>query len=241
MFRLNRTAVAPVLAEFIGTSVLVMIALILGQTTAVSYFIATSLAVAAAVVYMLFNMISGAHTNPAITFGMWTARKIGTLRGVSYIAAQLLGGVAAWQLFQYLTNHSVTAKSSAFSTPIWLGEVVGTAVLAMAFTAALNRRVEALYSGLMVGAAYFTGVVIAATASAGYINPAIALGSRAWSATYVLGPLVGGLIGVNVYNYLFGASESVTSSVAASSSATPAKTSRVTVRRTTVRRKKTNK
>jgi glycerol uptake facilitator-like aquaporin len=236
MFRVNRNAIAPVVAEFIGTGVLVMIALILGQTTAVSYFIATSLAVTAAVVYMLFNMISGAHTNPAITFGMWTARKIGTLRGITYVAAQLLGGVASWQLFQYLTNHTLTAHSTTFSTPVWLAEVVGTVILAMAYTAALGRRIEALYSGLMVGAAYFVGIVIAATASSGYINPAIAIGSRAWSAAYVLGPLVGGLIGVNVYNYLFSASGVAAAAVSAPSGSTAS--SGVTVRRTTVRRKK---
>jgi len=235
MFRVNRNAIAPVVAEYLGTGILVMIALILGQTTAVSYFIATSLAVTAAVVYMLFNMVSGAHTNPAITFGMWTARKIGTLRGISYIAAQLLGGVTAWQLFQYLTNHTLTARSASFSTPVWLAEVVGTAILAMAFTAALGRRIEALYSGLMVGAAYFVGIVIAATASSGYINPAIALGSRAWSAAYVLGPLVGGLVGVNLYAYLFGASDTV----ARAAVAAPAeRRGGVTVKRTTVRRRK---
>src|SRR6185503_2902694 len=116
--------------------------LILGQTTAVSYFIATSLAVTAAVVYLLFSAISGAHANPAITFCMWTARRIGTLRAVTYIAAQLLGGVIAWQLFQYLTNHALTAKSVSFSTPVWLAVVVGTGVLALAFTAALNKGVE---------------------------------------------------------------------------------------------------
>ena len=240
MFRVNRSAIAPVVAEFLGTAVLVMIALILGQTTAVSYFIATSLAVTAAVVYMLFNTVSGAHTNPAITFGMWTARKIGTLRGITYIAAQLLGGIASWQLFQYLTNHTLTARSTTFSTPVWLAEVVGTTVLAMAFTAALSRRVEALYSGLMIGAAYFVGVVIAATASAGYINPAIALGSRAWSAAYVLGPLVGGLIGVNVYNYLFNASD-VSTAGAVSASARSTGRSGVVVKRTTVRRRKATK
>jgi aquaporin Z len=230
MFRVNRNAIAPVVAEYLGTGVLVMIALILGQTTAVSYFIATSLAVTAAVVYMLFSPVSGAHTNPAVTFGMWTARKIGTLRGISYVAAQLLGGVTSWQLFQYLTNHTLTARSSSFSTPVWLAEVVGTAVIAMAFTAAVTRKFEGLYSGLMVGAAYFVGIVIAATASAGYVNPAIALGSRAWSAAYVLGPLVGGLIGVNLYAYLFG-----NTAVAARASAP------VTVKRTTVRRKKASK
>lgn len=234
MFKMNRTAVAPVVAEFIGTGVLVMIALILGQTTAVSYFIATSVAVAAAVVYMLFNMISGAHTNPAITFGMWTARRIGTLRAISYIAAQLLGGLASWQLFQYFTNHTLTAKTATFSTPVWLAEMVGTAVLAMAFTAALSRRIEALYSGLMVGAAYFVGIVIAATASSGFVNPAVALGSRAWSAAYVLGPLAGGLIGVNIYTYLF--ADGVASTASASSSS-----GGVSVRRTTIRRKRTTR
>ena len=239
MFRVNRTAVAPVLAEFIGTGVLVMVALILSVTTAVSYFVGTSVALTAAVVYMLFNMISGAHANPAITFGMWTARKIATLRAITYIAAQLLGGLASWQLFQYLTNHTLTAKTTTFSTPVWLAETVGTAVLAMAFTAALSRRIEALYSGLMVGAAYFVGIVIAATASSGYVNPAIALGSRAWSAAYVLGPLAGGLIGVNLYAYMTGVQAAVGRTTTAATAGGSG--SGLKVRRTTVRRRRAAK
>ena len=225
MFRVNRGVVAPVLAEFIGTGILVMVALVLGQTTAVSYFIATSLAVTAAAVYLLFSAVSGAHTNPAITFGMWTARRIGTLRGITYVAAQLLGGVAAWQLFQYFTNHTLQAKNVPFSTPVWLAEVVGTGILALAFTAALNRGVAILNSAVSVGAAYFVAILVAATASFGYVNPAIALGSRAWSGVYVLGPLVGGLIGVNLYTYFFG--------TANAAAATTNVARRVTVRRTT--------
>jgi glycerol uptake facilitator-like aquaporin len=224
MFRINRGVVAPVLAEFLGTGILVMVALVLGQTTAVSYFIATSLAVTMAVVYLLFSVVSGAHTNPAITFGMWTARRIGTLRGITYIAAQLLGGVVAWQLFQYLTNHTLQAKNVPFSTPVWLAEVIGTGILALAFTAALNRGAQVLNSAISVGAAYFVAILVAATASAGYVNPAIALGSRAWSGVYVLGPLVGGLIGVNLYTYFFGNAEPVAASTV---------TRRVSVRRTT--------
>lgn len=204
MFKLNRKAVAPVVAEFLAAGVLVMVALILGQTTAVSYFIGTSVAVAAAVVYMLFGAVSGAHANPAVTFGLWAMRKIGTLRGISYIAAQLLGGLASWQLFQYLTDHTLTARTIPFSTPVWLAEVVGTAVVAMAFAAVLTHKFDALYSGLLIGASYFAGIIIAATASLGYINPAVALASRAWSSVYVLGPLVGGLVGVLIYAFLFG-------------------------------------
>jgi glycerol uptake facilitator-like aquaporin len=241
MFRPNRSNVAAVLAEFLGTSVLVMVALILGQTTAVSYFIATSLGVTAVAVYMLFSYVSGAHTNPAVTFGMWTARQIGTLKAIAYIAAQLLGGIASWQLFQYLTNHTLTAKSTTFSTPVFVAELIGAAIVAMAFTAALNRRFESLYSGLMVGAAYFAGIIIAATASSGYINPAVALGSRAWSSAYILGPLLGGLIGVNLYHYVFNRAEMATAAVSATRSTAAAKsTSRkgVVVKRTTVRKSK---
>jgi len=237
MFRVRRAVVAPVLAEFVGTGVLVMVALILGQTTAVSYFIATSLAVAAAAVYLVFSGVSGAHTNPAITFGMWTARRIGTLRGISYVAAQLLGGVVAWQLFQYLTNHTLPAKTVSFSTPVWLAEVVGTGVLALAFTAALNRGVETLNSAVSVGAAYFVGILISATASAGYINPAIALGSRSWSAAYVLGPLVGGLVGVNLYHYFFSDGFGMASARARSAGEVTV-TRRTTAKRTTTRRRR---
>jgi glycerol uptake facilitator-like aquaporin len=228
MFRVNRTVTAPVLAEFLGTGLLVMVALVLGQTTAVSYFIATSLAVASAIVYLLFSVVSGAHANPAITFGMWTARRIGTLRGISYIAAQLLGGIVAWQLYQYLTNHALAAKTVPFSTPLWLAEVVGTSVLALAYSAALNRGVAAINSAVAIGGAYFVGILIAATASSAYINPAIALGSRAWSGVYVLGPLVGGLIGVNLYSFFF--------SSAGATAATTTTVSRTTVRRS-IRRK----
>jgi glycerol uptake facilitator-like aquaporin len=201
------------------------VALVLGQTTAVSYFIATSLAVTAALVYLLLSAVSGAHTNPGVTFGLWTARRISTLRAVTYIAAQLLGGLIAWQLFQYLTNHPVQAKNVPFSTPVWLAEVVGTGVLALAFTAALNRGVAILNSAVAVGAAYFVAILIAATASAGYVNPAIALGQRAWSGVYVLGPLVGGLIGVNLYTYFFSTAQ------VAATARTSART--VSVRRTT--------
>src|SRR3989344_1028797 len=133
----NRAKTAPLLAEFLGTGVLVMVALVLSQTTGVPYFIATSVAVTLALFYVLFSSVSGGHFNPAITVGMWAARKMPTIRGISYIAAQLLGGVAAWQLFQYLTNHALPGKSNSWSTTAWLAEVVGTAILAVGLTAAL--------------------------------------------------------------------------------------------------------
>lgn len=200
---ITKARVAPVAAEFLGTGILVMVAIVMSETTSVSYFVATSLALTLAVIAMFFAPISGAHVNPGITFGMWTARKIGTLKGLAFIAAQLLGGLAAWQLFQYMVNKPVMARSTGFTSPIFVAEVVGTAILAFGYTAVATRVYDSLQGALTLAAAIFTGVLIAAVASAAYINPAIALGVRNFSGVYILGPLVGGLIGVNLYAQLF--------------------------------------
>lgn len=198
----TRPQIATVVAEFLGTATLVMVALILSQTTAVSYFIGTSVAAALVVLYMIFGSISGGFFNPAITFGMWTARQISTLRAAMYVAVQLLGGLAALELFQYFTNRQLQAKNLEFSTPVWLAEVVGTAILALALIAAIKKGFDTLQTAVVYGVSFFVGILIAATASSAFLNPAIALGERSWNAVYVLGPLVGGLIGVNLYTML---------------------------------------
>lgn len=200
---LNRGGLAPLVAEFLGAAMWALVALVMSETTAVAYFIATSVAVVLALAYMFFNTVSGAHFNPAITFGMWTARRITSLRAVTYIVAQLLGGLAAWQLYQYFVNHSLAAKAGHFDGKVLLAEVVGTMILAMGFAAAIAKAFDALQSAVTVGAALFVGILVAATASSGFLNPAVALSLRSFSAAYILGPLVGGFIGINLYNWLF--------------------------------------
>lgn len=201
MFR--RLQAASLMSEFLGTAMLVMVAIVLTETTAVSYFIATSLALTLGVVVMLFGAISGAHVNPAITFGMWAARRITSLRAVGYVAAQMLGGLTAWQLYQYLADKDLPAKTATFSTELWLAEAVGTFVLALGVSAAVVRGLSALESAFAYGASIFVGIMIASVGSAGLLNPAMALGLRGWGTAYVLGPLVGGLVGVTLYNFLF--------------------------------------
>lgn len=236
--RFNRLMVAPVVAEFLGTATLALVAIVFNETTAVSYFIATSLAVTLAVIVMLFGGVSGAHVNPAITFGMWTARRIGTLRAVSYIAAQMLGGLAAWQLYQYLTDRPLAARTVNFDAHIWIAELVGTLVLALGFTAAVSKLFDALQSAVVYGAAIFVGVVVASIGSAGLLNPALALGLRSWGTAYVLGPLVGALIGVNLYYLLFAPGALKAAVAPATVTTRTAATKRTTRRRATTRRRR---
>ena len=203
MFKADKATLAPLAAEFLGTGFLVLIALVLSETTAVSYFIATSVAVALGVAYMVFANVSGGHFNPAITIGMWTARKVGTVKGVSYVVAQLLGGLASWKLYEYFINHSLPAKAAHYDSRIFIAEAVGALILSLGFAAAVSRGLTALESALTYGASLFVGVLVAATAAAGYLNPAIALGLRSFDWTYALGPVVGAIVGINLYYLLF--------------------------------------
>lgn len=201
--KINRATAAPLLAEFLGTAILVMMVLILSETTGVPYFIGTSVAVTLGLIYVFFGKLSGGYFNPALTIAVWTTRKISTLRGVSYIAAQMLGGVGAWQLYQYFTNHHLVAKSTAYSTPMLIAEAVGTMVLAMGLMAIYAKTLDTITSAVTYGASFFVGILIAATATAAYLNPATSLALRNFNVVYVVGPIIGAIVGANLYMYLF--------------------------------------
>ena len=134
---------------------------------------------------------------------MWTARKLGSAKALGYIVAQALGGLAAWQLYQYFTNHSVAAKTVTFDTRLFIAEAVGAAIWAFAVAAMVARGVKTVTRAVALGTAVFASIMIAATASLGFVNPAVALATRSTSVVYIVGPLVGGLVGYNLYTMLF--------------------------------------
>ncbi|HXY18043.1 MAG TPA: aquaporin [Candidatus Nitrosopolaris sp.] len=202
-YNFNKRMAAKLGAELLGTGILAMMVLVMANTTAVSYFIATSAAVTVAAIVMMFGAVSGAHINPAVTFGLWTARRIGTVKAVAYIVAQALGGLGAWLLYQYFTNHSLASKTISFDTRLFIAEAVGAAIWVFGFTAVIARKAEALASAVALGTVVFASIMIAATASLGYVNPAVAVAARSISVVYVVGPLVGGLVGANLYTMLF--------------------------------------
>lgn len=200
---LTKAKAAPVLAEFLGTATLVMVALALSEITSVSYFVATSVAATLGVVYMMFSGLSGGNFNPAITFALWTARRVGSFKALAYIVAQIVGGFASWQLYQYLTDHKLASKTANWNWHVFVAEAVGALVLSLGFAAALNRGANALESALTYATSLFAGIMIAATVAAGYLNPAVALGLNSFNWVYILGPIVGALVGINLYEYLF--------------------------------------
>lgn len=203
MFRKNKLAM--LVSEFLGTGVFTLALLAMSHSQlSLPYFIAMAAGLTLVLMVVALTGISGAVFNPAMTIGLWTVRKLKTVQAVSYIIAQMLGGVAAWYLFLYFTQLDGVKNNGAYDARLLVAEVAGTFVFAFAFAAAVYQRMNAGLRGLMVGGGFVAGALIASLGSAGILNPASALALHQWGwGTYVLGPVLGSVVGFNLYNLLF--------------------------------------
>lgn len=188
-------------AEFLGTALLAGIVIAgQGQPIFVLFGIVG--------LVIMFGAISGAHFNPAITIGAWITKRIGWLRSLAYILAQVLGAMAMFFAMQgfvggapAVTEEAVSygyTKTEVFSATalstltnaewyILFAEVLGTAVLGYAVAYALRSK-ETLTAAFSVGAGLFTGLMIGITAT-GYaggssiLNPAVAISLQAFDSS----------------------------------------------------------
>ncbi len=208
----GRRKVAALAAEFLGTGVLTLAVLSVQRSTiGVPYFVAIAAGLVMAMLIFIFGGISGGHANPAITLGLWTARKIGTVTAVLYVIMQLLGAWAAYGLYTYFVNSPLQPIGGTYTGRILVAEAIGALILALGWAAVVFRANFTLGArAALVGISYTLAVVVAAGAGVGLVNPAVAFGVRAWAVfgsmgwgTYVLGPVLGAVIGINLYGLLF--------------------------------------
>lgn len=212
----GRRKVAAVVGEFLGTATLAFTVLDVSRSTiGIPYFVA--LAAGLAVVVVGLSFATDVQLNPAVTLALWTARRVKTLTAVVYIAAQFLGGWAAYGLYKYFVHGTVQHVSSGYQARILIAEAVGAFVFTLVASAVLYEKVWGYRRAMVVGVAYTVGILVASASSNGFINPAVALGSNSWGwATYALGPVLGAILGVNLYALLFSTSESVVAAAAVS-------------------------
>ncbi len=203
MFRKNKLAM--LVGEFLGTTALTMIVLAISHSQlSLTYFIATSAGLMVALMTLALAGISGAVFNPAMTIGLWTVRKLRTLQALSYLAVQLLGGAVAWELFVYLTKLTGIHNTGTYNARVLVAEVIGTFIFAFVWAAAIYQRFNLFNKAIAIGGGLTAGSLVASLGSAGILNPAVALGLHQWAwATYVLGPILGAVVGFNLYNLLF--------------------------------------
>jgi glycerol uptake facilitator protein len=201
----GKRKIAALVAEFIGTGVLTLLVLSVQRSQlGLAFFVAVGAGLALTLTTFALHETSGAHFNPALTIALWTARKVETLTAISYIVAQMLGGWAVYFLYKYYTNTSLQAVGGHFVGRTLVAEAVGTALFSFGIAATVYKRYSVTAVAAYTGAAYTLGIIAASSASIGLLNPSVALGIRAWVwGTYVLGPVIGAVVGVNLYGWLF--------------------------------------
>jgi glycerol uptake facilitator-like aquaporin len=201
----GRQKTATLVAEFLGAGALTLLVLTVQRSSiGVPFFVAAAAGLTIILMTFALGGASKAHFNPAITLGWWTVRKIETATAVLYIAAQMLGAWGAYYLYTYFVNNTLQPVGGKFSWHIFVAEAVGAAIFAFGFASAIYQGFSRAVTASFVGLSLFLGVLAASSASIGLLNPAVALGARAWVwGTYVAGPVVGAIVGINLYAYLF--------------------------------------
>ena len=206
----GRNKLAMIGAEFLGTAILTMVVLAVAYSPVgyPSYFVAGAAALVLIAMTLVFGRVSGAQLNPAITIGMWSARLVKTLPAVIYVAAQLLGALAAYSLYTYFVKTANFPPVGKYNSHILVAEAVGAFVFSLGWAAASYQRLKLPKAASAVGVSLFLGIMVASIASMGLLNPAVALGVKSWVwGTYVLGPVLGAIIGFNLYALLFAPKE----------------------------------
>lgn len=200
-----RSKIAVLAAEFLGTATLATVAINVSRSQiGIGYFVAIGVGLALGLLVLALGPVSGGHFNPAVTIGLWTVRKVKTLVAVGYLAAQMLGGLAAWQLANYFAGQEIqSVANNTFDWKILVAEAVGTLVFTFLVASAVFQRYEGGKAAALIGGGLAVGVFVASLASNAVLNPAVALANQSWSWAYAAGPIIGALIGMNLYVLLF--------------------------------------
>ncbi|KAK1357401.1 Plasma membrane intrinsic protein subtype 2 aquaporin [Heracleum sosnowskyi] len=169
--------------------------------------------------------ISGGHINPAVTFGLFLARKVSLIRAVMYMVAQCLGaicGVGLVKAFQksYYNRHGggVNELADGYNKGTGLGaEIIGTFVLVYTVFSATDPKRNArdshvpVLAPLPIGFAVFMVHLATIPITGTGINPARSFGAaviynneKAWDDQWIfwVGPFIGAAIAAFYHQFI---------------------------------------
>lgn len=208
------------IAEFIGTFTLIFVGvgsivadyLSGGKVGLTGIALAHGLAIG--VMISAVAAISGGHLNPAVTIGLWSAKKINTNNCLGYVIAQCLGAIfAAFLIKLAVPTDALTAVG--MGTPalgqgisVQMGlvtEIILTFFLVfVVYGTAVDARAPKV-GGLFIGLTVALGVLMggpisgAAMNPARYIGPALLGGGLQNAWIYWVGPIIGGVLAAQIY------------------------------------------
>lgn len=200
------------LAEIIGTFALVLVgtgAIVVDDVSSGALtHLGVSLAFGLIVMTMIYAVgdVSGAHLNPAVTLGFWTAKRLPGRRVAPYIASQFVGALAASSLIRlWFPEHATlgsTLPSGSILQSLSLEIVLTFLLMFVILGVATGAKEKGIIAGVAVGAtvamcALFGGPISGASMNpARSLGPALVSGELGFMWLYVLGPVAGALLAV---------------------------------------------
>ncbi len=144
---------------------------------------------------LLIGGISGAHVNPAVSAGMASVNKIKSETMIKFWVVQILGALLARIVYDYIRDVDVSLSMNfvALDGRDLVIEIIGAAVFLMGLTLAVTQKLSGIRLAVAVGGSLFLGVLFG-----GLVNPAIAFGYADVALSSIIGPLIGGLLGVQL-------------------------------------------
>lgn len=220
-------------AEFFGTFWLVMggcgsAVLAAGFPGLGIGFVGVSLAFGLTVLTMAYAVghISGGHFNPAVTLGLWAGGRFPAHAVISYIVAQVAGGIVAAAALYLIAsgNDSFDAAASGFAANGFgehspgsysllaaaLAELILTCGFLIIIHGATDKNAPAGFAPLAIGMALTLIHLISIPVTNTSVNPArstaVAIFQGDWALQQLwlfwLMPIAGGLLGGFIYRTL---------------------------------------
>ena len=206
------------IVEFIGTFALCFMGVGAVVMTEGENLVAIALAhgLAIGVMVMAAGHISGGFFNPAVTIAMGVTRKIDWYGAGVYIAAQLLGAVAACLVLlatfpdamRDAVNLGVPAVGGGYSTGNALvAEIVATFfLLFVIFGVAVDQRSAKGLGGLVIGLTISMGIFATGAIGGAALNPARWFGPALVGGEFddfwiwIVGPIVGAVVAALIFD-----------------------------------------
>ena len=192
-------------------------------------FAGVALAFGLTVLTMAFAIghISGAHLNPAVSFGLYAGGRFAARDLVPYIVAQVLGGIVAsgclyiiasgkegfTRAAGFASNGYGAHSPGGYSLPAcFLAEVVLTAFFLLIILGSTDRRAPQGLAPIAIGLGLTLIHLISIPVTNTSVNPARSTGPAIFVGGWALrqlwlfwvAPLLGGMIGGGTYRALFG-------------------------------------
>jgi aquaporin Z len=203
------------LTEFVGTFTLVFVGAGAVALTAAQggSLVVSGFAFGLVLMTLIYTWgsYSGAHFNPAVSFGFAVAGRMNWWLMIGYWIAQLLGGIAAGALIAYFfgTDNGAGASVGSFTnSDAWravLLEAFLTFFLVVTYLFITRNPFLAIASGLAIGMVLTFAMFVGGPLTGASMNPARSLGPAIFSSNmgtywiYIVGPLIGALVAALVY------------------------------------------